>query len=373
MRRNILIAGLTGSALLAAGLLLAQAPAPPSPDSVKPEDLNVNIREQFNFVLAPVSVVDAQHNFVNGLTVLDFQLYDNGVLQKITEDVSTRPISLVVVVQATSTARQILPTVQKSASLYGPLVAGENGEVAVIAFDHRIQTLTGFTSNQDEIKAAFDKIKPGSTNNHLNDALMEGVRMLKNRGKERKKIVLAISENRDQGSAVHVRDVLTEQEFADVVVYTVTMSHWINQLTAKAEPNRPNPIPPEARTPLPMGTIRTGTTDAQMNMGNYAPAIREIYTAIKGIFIPNALEVYTKETGGREHNFVSLGGLEEAVGQIGREIHSQYMLTYLPSNRNEGGYHEITVRVVRPGVEVRTRGGYWIAPNGPSPAPAKKK
>jgi hypothetical protein len=121
-----------------------------------------------------------------------------------------------------------------------------------------------------------------------------------------------------------------------------------------------------------MGTQPTLTTDAQRNMGNYVPAIKEIYTLVKGIFIPNMLEVYTKETGGREHDFASVSGLEQAVGLIGREIHSQYMLTYLPSNRNEGGYHDIRVSVVRPGLLVRTRGGYWIAPNGPTaPAPAK--
>ena len=366
MRQRLLIAGLACVTLLAAGLLLGQTAAPPAADDVRPD-----IAEQFNFVLAPVSVTDRDDHFVNGLTVLDFQLYDNGILQKITEDVATRPISLVVAVQANATARQILPTVQKSASLYGPLVAGETGEVAVLGFDHRVQTLAGFTSNQDEIKAAFAQLKPGGTYNHLDDAAMVGVRMLKNRGKERKKILLLISEPRDQGSEVNPRDVLTEAEFADVVVYSVNMSHLLNQLTSKAEPNRPNPIPPEARTPLPMGTIRTGTTDAQMNMGNYTPAIKEIYTLVKGIFIPNMLEVYTKETGGREHNFASMAGLEEAIGLIGREIHSQYMLTYLPSNRNEGGYHDIVVRVARAGMTVRTRGGYWIAPNGPSPVPAK--
>lgn len=367
MRRKIVIAGLGFATLLAAGLMLAQAPAPPAA-----EDTDFTIREQFNFVLAPVTVLDRAGNFVNGLNVLDFQLYDNGVLQKITEDVATRPISLVVAIQANAAARQILPTVQKSSSLYGPLVAGETGEVAVLAFDHRVQTLTGFTSNQDEIKKAFDQMKAGSTFNHLDDAAMLGVRMLRNRGKDRKKILLLISEPRDQGSEVNPRDVLTEAEFADVVVYSVNMSHLLNQLTAKAEPNRPNPIPPEFRSPLPMGTPRTGTTDAQTNMGNYVPAIKEIYTAIKAIFIPNMLEVYTKETGGREHDFASISGLEEAVGKIGTEIHSQYMLTYLPSNRNEGGYHEIQVRVAKPGLEVRTRGGYWIAPAGPANSePAK--
>lgn len=369
MSRKTVIAALGCVLLLAAGFLPAQAPAP-RPDQNEPVDPDLIIREQFNFVLVPVTVLDRNGNFVNGLSVLDFQLLDNGIPQKITEDVASRPISLVVVIQANASTRQILPTVQKSASLYGPLVAGETGEVAVLSFDHQVRTLTGFTSNQDEIKAAFEKLKPGGTYNHLDDAVMVAVRMLQNRGRERKKVVLIIAESRDQGSAVTPRDVLTQAEFADVVIYSVNMSHLLNQLTSKAEPNRPNPIPPEFRSPLPMGTIRTGTTDAQTNMGNWTPIIKEIYTAVKGIFVPNMLEIYTKETGGREHNFVSLSGLEEAISKIGSEIHSQYMLTYLPSNRHEGGYHEIQVRVARPDVEVRTRGGYWIAPSGPS-QPAK--
>jgi VWFA-related protein len=198
---------------------------------------------------------------------------------------------------------------------------------------------------------------------HLNDAAMEATRMLKARGKDRKKVLLLISESRDEGSAVKVRDVLTEQEFADVVVYTVDMSHLINQLTSKAEPPRPNAIPPEGRAPLPMGTIQTGTTDAQTNMGNYTPAFREIFVAVKAIFIPNPLEVYTKFTGGKEHGFKTQGGLEDAIQEIGEEIHSQYLLTYLPSNRLDGGYHEITVNIARiPNLTITTRAGYWIAP-----------
>ena len=89
MRRKTLIGGL-GCAALLAGLLVAQAPAP-LPTPAKPDD-DFTIREQFNFILAPVTVVDREGNFVNGLTVLDFQLYDNGVPQKITEDIASRPI-----------------------------------------------------------------------------------------------------------------------------------------------------------------------------------------------------------------------------------------------------------------------------------------
>ncbi len=342
------------------------APAPPEQD-ISDEDLGPVIRQTVVNVQVPVTVTDKDGNYVSGLTPVDFQLLDNGIPQKISEDVATHPISLVVAVQANATAQQVLPTIAKGSALFDTLVVGETGEMALLAFDHRIQTLTEFTSDPEQIKAAFNKLKPGSRPSHLNDAAMLGVRMLRNRGKDRKKILILVSETRDFGSAVNVRDVLTEVEFANVEVYAVEMNHFLNQITSQAEPNRPNPIPPGARPNLPMGTIQTGTTDAQTNMGNYVPIFKEIFTAVKGIFIPNALEVYTRYSGGREENFIGMNGLQDAVSRIGEEIHSQYLLTFSPSAKDEAGYHEVVVRVLpRPDLKVNARRGYWIASQSPA-------
>lgn len=360
MRIRYLVSSAAAVAALA-GLLAAQQQEPEF-------DAGNIIRQTVVNVQVPVSVQDQNGRYVNGLTPADFLLLDNGIPQIITEDVAAHPISLVVAIQANSDTPLVLPAVQKVASLFDSLVIGETGEIAVLAFDHRIQTLTEFTSNPDQIKAAFAKLKTGSKPKHLNDAAMQAVRMLRNRGKDRKKILLLISETRDEGSAVNVRDVLTEAEFANVTIYAVEMSHYLNILTSKTEPNRPNPIPPVNRPPLPMGTVQTYTTDAQTNMGNWTPIIKEIFTLVKGIFIPNALEVYTKYTGGREENFVGLKGLEEAIARIGEEIHSQYILTFSPSRKDQAGYHEIEVRVVpRPGLRVNARRGYWLAPQEAAP------
>ncbi|MEP7353527.1 MAG: VWA domain-containing protein [Acidobacteriota bacterium] len=382
-KRNLIAAAVSLSCLMA-GLILTTFPAKPQgkikvPADARPIDVptkqatppprnaapesDVIFRQNVTFVSAPVAVLDSKGDFINGLTPIDFQLFDKGIPQEITLDVQAHPVSVVVAIQSTSTARQILPTIQKISGLLGDMVAGETGEVAIIGFTDRIMVHSGFTSDPKQIKEGLQKLKPGSTSSHLNDAAMEGVRMLKTRDKNRKRVLILVSETRDLGSAVKVRDVLTEAEFDNIVIYPVDMSHWLNQLTTQAAPNRPNPVPPEARGTLPMGTLQTGTTDAQMNMGNYTPAIREIFTAIKGIFIPNPLEVYSKFTGGREQNFAGYSGLEEAVLNIGRELHNQYILTYLPSNRKDGGYHEIEVRVPSiPNLKIRTRAGYWIAP-----------
>jgi VWFA-related protein len=339
--------------LLTVGLLVAQETQQPPP---RPD-----ITVEYNFVTAPVTVLDDRGKTVAGLTALDFQLFDNGAPQTLTEDVTTHPISLVVVVQASTNMEQMLPNIRKIGSLFTPYVLGEGGEVAVIAFDHRIQTMTGFTSDPDKISEAFKKIKAGSGSNHLNDAADNAIFMLRTRPPTRRRIMMLIAETRDYGSAVTIRDVLTNAEFANIVVYSVEVSHFLTSLTAKTEPPRPNPVPPESRLPVG-GVIATQTTDAQQNMGNYAPIFREIFIAAKAIFRSNPQEVYTKFTGGHEYSYKTQKGLEQAVAEIGNEVHSQYLLTYLPTNRTEGGYHEIEVKVLKQGLTVRTRAGYWIAP-----------
>jgi len=341
-----------------------QLPPPPPADAEQAQAGDPVIRTSVLNILVPVTVLDKSNKPVNGLTPLDFELYDNLKRQKITEDVAAHPISLVIAVQANAGMEQILPNIRKMGSLLNSLVLGELGEVSIIAFDHRIQTMTPFTSDPDKISEALKKIKPGSTSSRLNDAAMESVNLLRRRPTTRKRIMLLISEARDYGSEIHVRDVLTAMEFANVVSYSIDVSHLLTSLTTTAQPQRPNPIPVEGRR-LPNGQMATYTTDAQVTVGNWTPVFKEIFTQIKGVFIANPLEVFTRYTGGREYSFLTQRAFEQAVADIGDELHSQYLLTYSPNNQNEAGFHDIRVRILKPDLEVRTRDGYYLAGKPP--------
>jgi VWFA-related protein len=351
--------------LLVAGWLLAQDPARLQ-EPTHQDQSDVIFRQENLFVAAPVTVRDINGNIVNGLTPFDFELYDNGKPQKIAEDVASHPMSMVVAVQSSANMDKLLPGIRKLGSLFSGLVLGENGQIAVLSFDHRVQTMTEFTSDSDKISAAFKKIKAGSSPNHLNDAAMQGVNMLRRRDTARRRVLLLIGETRDNGSTMRVRDVLTEAEFRDIAVYAVEVSHFLASLNYHPDPPRPSPIPPEARH-LPAGVIATPTTDTQgavccsPSMGDWSPIFRELFTAVKAVFVSNPQEIYTKFTGGREYSYKTQKGLEEAITNIGEEIHSQYLLTYLPNNPEDSGYHEIEVRILKPGLKVTTRPGYWSA------------
>lgn len=136
-------------------------------------------------ISAPVTVFDRDDRLVNGLEAKDFTLLDNGIAQDIKVDVSYVPISLVVAIQANNVVEPFLPTIKKLGSLLEGLVIGEQGECAVMAFDHRLRTLTdGFVNDSNEVKRALAKINPGSSTSAMIDSVFEATRMLRNRPKD---------------------------------------------------------------------------------------------------------------------------------------------------------------------------------------------
>ncbi len=353
----------TPAFVILAAMALAAQQSPPAPSQAAASDPNdtVKFTGGTSQVLAPTTVLDRDGAVISGLKVSDFALYDNDKQQRIQADIVFQPISLVIAIQANQQVDKMLPKIQKIGAAIDQAILGETGEAAVIAFDHRVQVLQDFTTEKGKIDAAIKKISPyGSSSSRLNDAAMQAMNMLRNR-RERRRILLLISETRDGSSAARPRDVLLQAQFSDVLVYTINISHWMAQLTRTAPVGRPDPIPPEAHhVPAAAGTM-TPTMASQMDVGNTVPVFVEVFKAVKGIFIDNPSELLTKYTGGREYTFANQGSLDRAVLDIGDEIHSQYLLSYSPSNK-EGGFHTIRVEVMgRPNLKIRTRPGYWIA------------
>jgi len=333
---------------------------------ISAQDEKPDISTTVRFVMTPVTVTDRSGNIVNGLTPKDFRLYDNKKLQEITEDIAIHPISMVIAVQANLEVEKMLPAVQKLGSAIQAQILGDDGEAAVIEFDHRIQTLTDFTSDPDKLSLALKKLKVGSGTSRLNDATTEGINLLRRRPSSRRKVLLLISEAKDNGSELRPREVLSAAEFANVVIYSIDMSKFMSQITAAPPENHSvlDNRPPGAVN-LPMGNVETPTIQSQLNLGNWVPLLKDIYDAAKGLVVSNASEVYTTYTGGRQYSFKNQRDLERAVSDLGEELHSQYLLTYRPTNQDEAGYHNIVVQVLKPDMKIRARDGYYWAGNKP--------
>lgn len=348
--------------------LFAQTP-PPQPEQ-KPVDLaetqpdTLIERTSVSVVQAPVTVTDKDGNIVNGLQPNQFHLFDNGKEQDIRVDVAFQPLSLVIAIQCSDRTDTVLKQLKKAGALFGPQVLGENGEAAVIAFDHRIREMQSFTNDGTKISEAIKKINAGSTSARLIDAVDKGVYLLRSRPVTRRKVILVVAENRDQASEGKLRETLFDAQLSNVSIYTVNISRLVTNANTPQQVERSNGLPATAYS-LPGGSPPTPTSMAQKtqvyNRVEFVPLFKEIYIDVKGIFVAPPSEVFTHETGGAQLSFYKERGLEDAIQRVSEEIHSQYMISYNPNNKTEGGFHEIIIRLDRTDLKVRTRPGYYLA------------
>jgi VWFA-related protein len=347
-RRNLLITGLGGTAATWA------------------QDQNPIVVQAIN-VVAPVTVTDKDGRYINGLEAKDFTLFDNKKPQDTKVDVSFIPISLVVAVQANNMVEPALPAIKKIGPLLEGLVIGEQGEAAILKFDHRIQEIQPFTNDAKLFTRALESIQPGSSTSAMIDTVFHATRMLRNRPSSHRKILLLIAETQDKGSEGRVREAMLAAEINNIIIYSININRAVTSLLKKMDPPKQSPIPPAARVHIPGAPQTPGMADALTGYGgeagNVVPLMQEVLKQIKYVFVPNPLEVFTRYTGGREFSFVSQRTLERVVGDLGEELHSQYLLSYSPSDevRAMAGWHDIRVTVNRPNLKVRTRDGYWMA------------
>jgi VWFA-related protein len=346
-------------------LLLCAAATAQAPQATDVPDLGEPlIRTSTELIVAPVLVTDNAGNIVDGLKPDQFHLWDNGKEQNIQVDVAYEPISLVIAIECSARVESILPQIKHLGGLVQSIV-GTQGEAAVLKFDSRITLMQDFTNDPDKIKVAINKINAGSTGTRMVDAVDRGVYMLhaQKRPKNNRKIILLVSESRDEGSETRTREALIDTNLANVLVYHVDITQLAVQLTEKRQEPRPINMDPSTMN-LPLGQPNTPTTMAQNygmeNRAQFIPALKEIFIDTKGIFIKNPAEQFSKASGGAEFMFLRQKGLEQAVERISEEIHSQYVISYKPTNNTEGGYHTIAVNIDRSNLICKTRPGYYI-------------
>ncbi|MGH9666498.1 MAG: VWA domain-containing protein [Bryobacteraceae bacterium] len=312
---------LCACAVVAAAALLAQ-------DST--------IRTSVPLVLAPTTVTDKKGRYVNDLGDGDFLVYDQGRLQKTQVDYADSaliPISLVVAVQASDVSAAALAKINKVGSMVRPLLTGERGEAAVIAFDDRVRVIERFTSDAGVIADAFRKLKPGARlKGRTLDAVENGVKMLAARPENRRRVMIVIGESRDRGSTSTLADALMRAQKESVAIYPATYSAYKTPFTTKASDLPPPP------------------TDSNW---------LTIFTELGRLGKTNTAEALAEATGGTRLSFTTLHGLEQVIEHLGEEIHSQYLLSFTPVSP-EPGFHTIEVKIRdRPELIVRTRPGYW--------------
>jgi len=315
-------------------------------------------------VLVPTTVLDPDgHGYVNGLRPSDFELLDNDKAQKIQADFTQLPMSVVLVVQANAEIEPVLPTLKKAGVLLHGLVTGQDSDVAVISFDHRIQHLQDFTTDPEKLDDAMQKLTAGSSSARLIDSVLAADTMLKQRDKQknRRRVIVVISRNYDKGSESHLQETARQMQFDNVIIYCVDISRaYTGFMKPMPYPRQENGgIPPEALPNIAGGVPRTQTTTIQQQNGNLLNVGPPVFRGIHDLFKKTPAEAFSQLTGGRMYGFVRQRGFESAISDIGADLNSQYLLSYSPNNSDEPGFHTIKVLVNRPGLNVYNRPGYW--------------
>jgi VWFA-related protein len=296
------------------------------------------IRTSVPLVLVPVTVTDSKGKSVDGLQQSDFVLYDDGVEQKQirmdTSDTVLAPVAMVVAIQSSGISEPALARIHRVGAMIQPLVAGERGEAAVLTYDAEVRTLQEFTRDSAFITGAFEIVEPRTIKSaKLLDAVMEGVQLLQTRPENYRRIMLILGESRDRGSKAKLDKAVEAAQRAGVALYPMTYS--AQKIAWASKPSDAPPLPEEP---------------------DYGGAVVELARLRKA----NAAEAFAKSTGGRHLSFTTLDGLENAITQLGEEVHSQYLLSFVPAASKNEGYHRVTVAVKSPrDVVVRARPGYW--------------
>ena len=343
-------------------------PAPVKPNASAAGDVvdpsAGTIKVSVHQILVPTSVLDPDgHGYVNGLDAKDFELFDNSKIQHVTAEYTQQPLSVVLVVQANADIEPVLPALKKSGLLVQGLVTGPDSDLAVLAFDHRLQKLQDFTNSPDKVDDAMQKLTSGSNTARLVDAVLEADHMLAvhDRQNARRRVILLLSRNVDKGSESHLEEAIRKMQFDNVIVYCVDISKALTAAMKQAPYPGPQNgrIPPEAQPNILGNGARTDTTVVQQEDGNWLNAGPPILHSIHDLFRKSPAEAFTTFTGGQIYSFARQRALESAISDIGKDLNSQYLLSYSPNNSDEPGFHNIKVSVNRPGLKIRTRPGYW--------------
>lgn len=295
------------------------------------------IRTDVPLVLLPATVTDNKGAFINGLTADDFHVSDEGVRQKIrldTADTVLAPISLIVAIQSSSISAAAVAKIREVGSLIRPLVAGDRGQVAVIAYDREVRVIEPFTGDASRIADAFAHIEARTPRSGvLLDAVAEGIEMLKARPANNRRVLVFLGESRDRGSKTPMATVVEAAQRFNIAIYPITYSPQKTAWTAA-----PGDAPPPPGAP------------------NYIEGFGELFRFGK----PDAADVLSRNSGGRQFAFVRQAALEEALTSAGEELHNQYLISFAPLESIGNRYRRVQVKVPSlPKAIVRARPGYW--------------
>ena len=331
------------------------------------------IRVPVNVVTLPVAVSDTSGRAVLDLTQKQFQVFDEGKPQQIIRfDQGGDPLSIVLVIETSSRVAPLLPAVSKTGIIFTQMVMAGTGQAAVIGYNDQVDILRPMTTDADRVEDTIEHLKPGLNGARLYDAIERAEDLLEHQPNERRRAIVVIGEKNDSGSETKLGQVLRRAQLGNMTIYSVGLSTTAAAFRQPAQPKPPVRVGPQGTYPVPPppGTAQTpDVVDEQMGNGPggtgslaLLPLIKWLVEHGANLTGRNSLLIASQGTGGLHESTFKDKSLQNAMNEIGNDLHGVYLLAYNPSGNAPYGYHTIEVRVTKAHLRIRTRPGYYLAP-----------
>jgi VWFA-related protein len=279
---------------------------------------SAQFRSRIDTVLVTVTVTDATGRLVTGLTKDDFEVYEDGEAQPVTQFTDARvPVSLGVLLDASDSMRgqKIVDARTALDRFVADLLAPED-EAFVASFNHLARIVVPWTMPPASLRDRLETLRPtGGT--AIYDALVASAPLFERRQHPRSALVV-ISDGADTASDRSLQQAREVIRRTDPFVYAIA----IDSADARAS-TRVNP-----------------------------DALREI----------------TGPSGGYTEVVRSAEELGPATERIAYELNHQYTIGYTPGRAPDGEWRNIRVRIKDRSYFARARRGYFADP----PVPASR-
>ncbi|MGB6198770.1 MAG: VWA domain-containing protein [Candidatus Acidiferrales bacterium] len=274
-----------------AALDSAQAPAPRG-------DTRGTIRAQVDLVTVIASVLDKDHHPAANLTADQFEIYEEGVRQKIDlfEPDTQSPLDLALMIDCSLSETQELEFEREAASAFIGQVVRPTDRMAVFGFSDAVDMVAGFSGDASYLQSSLRRLEPGA-GTAMYDAVYLGSQALGRNPQGRRRVIVLVTDAGETTSHANFNTARDAAVRADALLYTIC--------------------------------VRAVTNEGGRNTAG-----------------EHALETIADTTGGAIYYLDSLKELGPTFDQINRELRTQYRIGYYPDPKPpQDTYRSIDVEV----------------------------
>lgn len=289
---------------------LKPTPTPTPPEEIDPDSV---VRINADLVQLHVRVIDRNNRPINNVGQNEFHVFEDGVPQPIESFTREEvPISYGLAVDTSGSLRSQLPTViEAGKSIINSNKPGDETFLVRFISSDKIETVQDFTANKEMLTDGLDSFYVEGGQTAIIDAVYlsaEHVSEYKkgDDGDRRRRALIVITDGEDRNSFYKQEQLFARLREDDVQIFVIG---FVNELDKEA------------------GFIRKSPREKAINLINKL----------------------AEETGGRAFFPDSVAELPQIANEIIRDLRTQYVIAYNPTNKTQDGtYRAIKVTVDQP-------------------------